>query len=146
MSMVASYGAAKGAVSSLTYSWAIDLAAHGIRCNAISATAMTRMVEHTLEHRSSPVDWPPEAMAPLVVYLLSDLSRGITGQLIRLWGNDLHLIGHPAPVPPSVSLDKVTVDQLDAAFREKLRPHLQPFSRDMSRYEGVELGPRPRNR
>jgi NAD(P)-dependent dehydrogenase (short-subunit alcohol dehydrogenase family) len=137
MSMVASYGAAKGAVSSLTYSWSIDLRKHGIRCNAISATALTRMVEHTLEHRSSPVDWPPEAMAPLVVYLLSDRSRGITGQLIRLWGNDLHLIGHPAPVPPSIRLEKFSVEQIDAAFRD-LRAHLQPFGRDMSRYEELD--------
>jgi NAD(P)-dependent dehydrogenase (short-subunit alcohol dehydrogenase family) len=135
MSMVATYGATKGAVASLTYSWAIDLRAHGIRCNAISATALTRMVGHTLEHRSSPVDWPPESMAPLVVYLLCDLSRGITGQLIRLWGNDLHLIGHAAPVAPSVRLEKCSVEQLDAAFRQQLRARLQPFGRDMSRYE-----------
>jgi len=135
MSMVATYGASKGAVASLSYSWALDLMAHGIRCNAISATALTRMVEHTLEHRSSPVTWPPESMAPLVVYLLSDLSRGITGQLIRLWGGNLHLIGHPAPIAPFLEREAWSVEDLEAAFRERLRPHLQPFARDESRYE-----------
>jgi NAD(P)-dependent dehydrogenase (short-subunit alcohol dehydrogenase family) len=135
MSMVATYGASKGAVASLSYSWAIDLMAHGIRCNAISATALTRMTEHTLEVRHSPVDWPPETMAPLVVYLLSDLSHGITGQLIRLWGGNLHLIGHPAPIAPFVEREAWSVEDLDAAFRERLGPHLQPFARDESRYE-----------
>jgi NAD(P)-dependent dehydrogenase (short-subunit alcohol dehydrogenase family) len=134
MSMVATYGATKGAVASLTYSWAIDLMPHGIRCNAISATALTRMVEHTLEHRASPVTWPPEAMAPLVVYLLSDRSVGLTGQLIRLWGGSLHLLGHPAPLAPSLEREAWSVDDLDAAFREPLRPRLQPFGRDMPRY------------
>jgi NAD(P)-dependent dehydrogenase (short-subunit alcohol dehydrogenase family) len=135
MSMVATYGATKGAVTSLTYSWALDLMAHGIRCNAISATALTRMTEHTLQHRASPVDWPPETMAPLVVYLLSDLSRGITGQMIRLWGGNLHLIGHPAPIAPFVERDGWSVEDLDAAFREHLSAHLQPFARDESCYE-----------
>jgi NAD(P)-dependent dehydrogenase (short-subunit alcohol dehydrogenase family) len=133
MSMVATYGATKGAVTSLTYSWALDLMAHGIRCNAISATALTRMTEHTLQHRASPVDWPPETMTPLVVYLLSDLSRGITGQMIRLWGGNLHLIGHPAPIPPFVERDGWSVEDLDAALRDRL--DLQSFSRDESCYE-----------
>jgi len=134
MPMVATYAATKGAVASLTYSWALDLMEHGIRCNAISATAMTRMVEHTLEHRPSPVSWPPETMAPLVVYLLSDRSRGITGQLIRLWGGSLHLIGHAAPIAPSLERESWSVDDLDAAFRGPLRSALQPFARDSSRY------------
>lgn len=134
MSMVASYGAAKGAITSLTYSWAIDLAKHGIRVNAISATALTRMVGHTLEHRASPVDWPPETMAPLVLYLLSDKSRGLTGQAIRLWGGSLELISHPSVTPTLAERETWTVDDLDRAFREELRPHLQPYGRDMDAY------------
>src|SRR5262249_26173746 len=35
------YGASKGAVSSLTYAWARELAEHGIRVNAISPNAHT---------------------------------------------------------------------------------------------------------
>ena len=108
--------------------------AAGIRCNAISPTALTRMVGHTLEHRASPVTWPPESMAPLVVYLLSDLSQGLTGQVIRLWGANLHLIGHPQPVAP-LERESWSVEDLDAAFRGPLRPQLQPFGRDSRRYE-----------
>ncbi|MCH2172706.1 SDR family oxidoreductase [Myxococcota bacterium] len=143
MSMVASYGASKGAVTSLTYSWAIDLMKHGIRVNAISATALTRMVGHTLEHRDSPVTWPPEAMAPLVVYLLSDRSQGITGQAIRLWGGSLQLIGHPSVTPTLMDRESWTVEDLDAAFRGDLRDHLQPFGRDMAAYadSGMSAGP-----
>lgn len=136
MSMVASYGAAKGAITSLTYSWAIDLAPHGIRVNAISATALTRMVDHTLEHRASPVDWPPETMAPLVLYLLSEKSAGITGQAIRLWGGSLQLISHPSVTPTLAERDSWTVEDLARAFEGELRPHLQPYGRDMGSYPG----------
>jgi len=134
VSMVASYGAAKGATNSLTYSWAIDLMKHGIRVNAISATALTRMVGHTLEHRDSPVTWPPETMAPLVLYLLSDLSRALTGQVIRLWGGSLQLIAHPSVTPTLAERETWTVEELDRVFRHELRPHLQPFGRDMQAY------------
>lgn len=134
VSMVASYGAAKGAITSLTYSWAIDLMKHGIRVNAISATALTRMVGHTLEHRNSPVTWPPESMAPLVLYLLSDLSRALTGQVIRLWGGSLQLIAHPSVTPTLAERETWTVEELDGVFRHELRPHLQPFGRDMEAY------------
>ncbi len=134
MSMVASYGAAKGAIASLTYSWAIDLMKHGIRVNAISATALTRMVGHTLEHRDSPVSWPPETMAPLVLYLLSDRSGGLTGQLIRLWGGRLQLIGHPSVSPTLAERESWSVEQLERAFDHDLRGQLQPFGRDMAAY------------
>lgn len=142
MSMVASYGAAKGAISSLTYSWAIDLMKHGIRVNAISATALTRMVGHTLEHRDSPVTWPPETMAPLVLYLLCDRSQGVTGQVIRLWGGSLQLIGHPSVTPTLAERETWSVEDLERAFDQEVRPHLQPFGRDMKVYPEGEVGSR----
>ncbi len=140
MSMVASYGAAKGAIASLTYSWAIDLMPHDIRVNAISATALTRMVDHTLEHRDSPVTWPPETMAPLVLFLLDDQSRGLTGQVIRLWGERLQLIRHPAVTPTLAERESWSVDDLARAFDREIRPHLQPFGRDMAEYPRREAG------
>jgi hypothetical protein len=77
-------------------------------------------------------------MSPLVVYLLSDLSRGITGQVIRLWGGNLHLMGHPSTVSP-LERESWSVENLDAAFRGPLRESFQPFGRDMPRY--AWLGP-----
>ena len=36
------YSAAKGALASMTYSWALDMAQHGVRVNALAPAAMTR--------------------------------------------------------------------------------------------------------
>ena len=88
------YAASKGAVASMTYSWALDLDALGIRVNAVCPLAHTRMVwksERSL--RAVPPDRTPSKVAPLVVFLLADASNGITGQLIRLNGTDLHVVG-----------------------------------------------------
>ena len=38
------YAAAKGAIASMTYTWAIELAKYGIRVNAIGPTGSTRML------------------------------------------------------------------------------------------------------
>src|SRR5207253_11354170 len=95
MRHMAAYGATKGGVASLTYTWALDLAPHGIRVNAISPIADTRMAD-ALGPRARRPGWPPEHTAPLVSFLLSDPSRGISGQVIRLNGRQLGLIAHPA--------------------------------------------------
>ncbi|MDI5978950.1 SDR family NAD(P)-dependent oxidoreductase [Amycolatopsis magusensis] len=90
----AAYSASKGAVASLTCSWAADLAEHGIRVNAISPLAWTRLVEaDEVERARMSRDLTPALAAPLVTYLLSDLSAGLTGQLIRLRGDKLPSCG-----------------------------------------------------
>jgi hypothetical protein len=131
---VAGYSASKGAVSSLTYAWAAEFRDQGIRVNALAPAAYTRQVQNTMAVRESPVVWGPEKIAPLVVYLLSDLSADITGQVVRLWGDDLHLVSHPHPMPPWLSDENWTPAGIDEAFRESLRAHLQPYARDMTEY------------
>src|SRR5439155_4055963 len=39
------YGATKAAVAALTYSWSVDVREHGVRVNAVSPNAHTRMAE-----------------------------------------------------------------------------------------------------
>jgi NAD(P)-dependent dehydrogenase (short-subunit alcohol dehydrogenase family) len=131
---VASYAASKGAIPSLTYAWAQELRDRGIRVNCLAPTALTQQVRNTMEFRPSAVVWGPEKTAPLVIYLLSDLSRNITGQVIRLWGDDLHLVSHPQAIRPSPRNEAWTIDSLDAAFREQLHDQLQPYGRDMDKY------------
>src|SRR6202021_1447468 len=89
------YGATKGATASLTYSWALDLAASAIRVNAISPIARTAMVEYGMARGESGTNIQPEHVAPLVTFLLSDDARGITGQVIRLEGPNLSLLSRP---------------------------------------------------
>ena len=134
MAMAGTYCATKGAVSSLTWAWALELRERGIRVNTIAPAAFTQMVERSLPGRPSTVDWSPTVIAPLVVFLLSGRSREITGQVVRLWGTDLHLMRHHGPMSPLITRDDWSVVSLSDAFDRTLRPHLQPYGREMTEF------------
>jgi len=133
ISRMAVYGATKGAVASLTYSWSMDLAPLGIRVNAISPLARSAMSEATYEYfvrRGEPPkpnpNVTPEQNAPLVVYLLSDLSRAVNGQVVRIDGSQLALMTHPAVLHPPLRRDSWTVADIQAAFLETLEARQIP--------------------
>jgi NAD(P)-dependent dehydrogenase (short-subunit alcohol dehydrogenase family) len=123
----AAYSASKGAVASMTYSWAVDLAEHGIRVNALAPMALTRMVwddpQARQQYGSNP---PPDRIAPIVTYLLSDLSAGITGQFIRLTGDKLHVVVQPAIKKPVLHRDQWEVEDIAKAFDGELAAALEP--------------------
>ena len=143
MPLAASYAATKGAIASLTWSWASELRDQGIRVNAIDPAAYTVQVEHTMAVRPSPVTWSPDKIAPLATYLMCDLSASITGQVVRLWGKELHLMSHHEPMPPWMSNDNWTVEKLDLAFRTGMAAHLQCYGRDMKEYVPFPAGSIP---
>lgn len=97
------YGATKGAVASLTYGWARDMAKDGIRVNAIAPLAATRMTDPSLEpgdpggaEAGVPRDLAgPDRIAPVIAFLLSDDAADITGQILRFDGKTLTLIERP---------------------------------------------------
>lgn len=125
---LATYAASKGAVASLTYSWALDLEAVGIRVNAVCPLAHTRMVwasERAL--RKCPPDRTPDRIAPLVVFLLGDRSAGITGQLIRCTGPELHIVGQPYLKSPILARDTWDAETVERAFTEVFQAHLEPY-------------------
>jgi NAD(P)-dependent dehydrogenase (short-subunit alcohol dehydrogenase family) len=132
---MAAYAATKGAVASLTYTWSMELAAAGVRVNAISPLASTRMSETTaaflaangLGQMNAGASPAPEANAPLAVFLLSDASARITGQIVRIEGSDLALVAHPAVLEPVLSTDGLwTPDGVARAFEERLGQVLVP--------------------
>jgi NAD(P)-dependent dehydrogenase (short-subunit alcohol dehydrogenase family) len=131
---VAAYAASKGAVASFTYAWAMEYRDRGIRVNALAPTAYTQQVMNTETVRSSVVHWGPEKIAPLTVYLLSDLSAHVTGQVVRMWGDDLHLYAHPHAIAPLLSNTEWTPERIAAAFRSDLDASLQVYARDMTEY------------
>jgi len=103
------YAAAKAGIIAMTMTWAKELAKHQITVNAIRATAMTKMTEPLLaravKHANEagmPIPkpeelgiYPPEAAAPLVVFLASDEAALINGRVIGIDGPQLVLWATP---------------------------------------------------
>ncbi|MGW4485679.1 SDR family NAD(P)-dependent oxidoreductase [Amycolatopsis sp. NPDC004368] len=122
------YAASKGAVASLTYSWALDLEQHGIRANAVCPVAHTRMVwksERAL--RACPPERTPSRIAPVVLFLLGDGSAGITGQMIRCNGPQLHVMGQPFLKQPILERQVWDTETVQNAFDEVFSAHLENY-------------------
>ena len=89
------YSAAKAGIASLVRSAALVLHEYGVTANAVAPVAQTRMTADV-----PGVDYMPEAaeIAPLVVYLLSDAARGITGQMYTAAGARIAVWAQPEEV------------------------------------------------
>ena len=77
------YASAKGGIISLTKSAALALKRYGINANCIAPSAKTRMSENVPFEIEAGA---PEDVAPLAVYLLSDVARDITAQVYTVVG------------------------------------------------------------
>ncbi len=85
------YGAAKSGIASMSIIAAKELGRHGVTVNAIAPGARTRMTENLGGGRPAPAEgeWDPRApdnIAPLVTWLASAESKGITGQVFLVGG------------------------------------------------------------
>jgi NAD(P)-dependent dehydrogenase (short-subunit alcohol dehydrogenase family) len=102
------YGASKGAVSSFTFTAAVEMKGTGVRVNAVSPNAETRMLDDFDQFMLARGQWqrpalpPPEHNVGMHLYLLSDLSRHLTGQIIGLRATgELYIASHPAILLPA---------------------------------------------
>jgi hypothetical protein len=69
----------------------------------------------------------PERNAPAVVYLLSDAASAVHGQVVRIDGDELSLVCHPAVLGTGISDPEWTVERVAAAFATNLAASLQPL-------------------
>jgi NAD(P)-dependent dehydrogenase (short-subunit alcohol dehydrogenase family) len=101
----ANYAAAKLGIVGLSKSIALDMARYNVRSNCVSPFAWSRLIG------TIPAETPaekerverikqmgPEKIAPLVVYLASDLSEGVTGQIFAARMNEIFLMGQSRPI------------------------------------------------
>ncbi|MEU1515202.1 SDR family oxidoreductase [Streptomyces sp. NPDC005811] len=133
------YGATKGAVASMTYCWAMELAPHGVRVNAISPLGLTGQTTTSAAfadtHRLASMSGlgtgnKPDASAnaPVAVYLLSEKSHRVTGQIVRIEGTALSLIAHPAVREPILRRESGwSADVIAEVFEGELGGHLVPL-------------------
>jgi NAD(P)-dependent dehydrogenase (short-subunit alcohol dehydrogenase family) len=126
MPRYSAYAATKGAIASLTYSWALDGDEYGIRVNAIAPYARTYMSLLTPTLAPNPPD--PALIAPLVSYLVSDKSDGISGQFFRFTSEELSLIRHPHDKEPILKKDRWTFDDIAIAIDGELSKNMEEVS------------------
>ncbi|MGB4137375.1 MAG: SDR family oxidoreductase, partial [Microbacterium sp.] len=98
MAHLSAYGATKAGVVALTVAASIELAERGIRVNALSPLASTRMSDQADRYHAARYGRPvtdrsgmasADSIASALVYLVSDASAALTGQVIRFDGRTL---------------------------------------------------------
>ncbi|MGW2614530.1 SDR family oxidoreductase [Streptomyces sp. NPDC001500] len=98
------YSAAKAGVVALTLVAAAELARYGVQVNAIAPAARTRMTRHTFaETMAAPAAgfdaMAPENVSPLVVWLGSAASEGVTGRVFETEGGRITVMDGWRPGP-----------------------------------------------
>ncbi|MCC6873062.1 MAG: SDR family oxidoreductase [Sandaracinaceae bacterium] len=112
---------ASGAVLGLTRSAAIELRKHRVRVNAVAPTARTRLTEHLpLFQGIAPSSMTPEQVAPVVVFLLSDLATEVTGEIVGAAGNRIYAL-RARETPGSFGDVEWTAERIAAAWTDITR-------------------------
>jgi NAD(P)-dependent dehydrogenase (short-subunit alcohol dehydrogenase family) len=101
----ANYSAAKAGIAGLSKSIALDMARFGVRSNCIAPYAWTRLIgaiptetdaDKARVERIKAMG--SEKIAPLAVFLLSDLATGVSGQIFTVRKNEIFLMSQPRPI------------------------------------------------
>jgi NAD(P)-dependent dehydrogenase (short-subunit alcohol dehydrogenase family) len=135
------YAAAKAGIASMTIVMARELERIGVRVNAIAPVARTRLTEAVagdfMNAKEGEFDrFAPENISAVVAWLASDLSDGITGQVVKVTGGQVQLLRGWRPVTEANDDKPWTIDSVNgvtgALFAKDDRgvppfmPELQP--------------------
>jgi NAD(P)-dependent dehydrogenase (short-subunit alcohol dehydrogenase family) len=140
------YAGAKGAIASMTYTWAGELARYGIRVNAISPSGTTRM-SATAKIGGKTVELPfidPTLNGAFVAFLCSDEAGYVTGQIFGTGGDRVVLLEQPRYGTGMFKPGGWGVDDLHQHFKSILGNRLEPFGlmkRPYAFYDGVRKPP-----
>lgn len=142
----ANYAAAKAGIASLSRAIAIDMQRFGIRSNCIAPFAWSRLIS-TMPQEAMERNFDvekmksvsPEKLAPLVIFLLSDLSDEVTGQIFAARKNEIFLMSQPRPVRQIHKDGGWTVDAIAQTMLPSFKPALVPLesSADVFAWEAI---------
>ncbi len=115
----ANYAAAKLGIVGLSKGIALDMARFNVRSNCVSPFAWSRMIG------TIPTDTPeqearvdkikkmtPDKIAPLAIFLVSDLAKGVTGQIMAARMHELFLFNQNRPIRSVHSADGWTPQKI----------------------------------
>jgi len=101
----ANYAAAKLGIVGLSKGIALDMARFNVRSNCVSPFAWSRMIgtipTETPEEKARVEKiqrMTPDKIAPLAIFLVSDLAKGVTGQIMAARMHELFLFNQHRPV------------------------------------------------
>ncbi len=124
------YAGAKGALASMTYTWAIELARYGIRVNAISPSGTTRMSATYKGPDGKDVELPfvdPTRNGAFMAFLCSDEANYITGQIFGTGADRVIVVEQPKYGTGMFKPGGWSVVDLVESFKGTLGKKLEPF-------------------
>lgn len=136
------YASVKAGLVAMARTWSLELARAGITANAVVPTALSPMTatipayadlyerfvageEIPAEFRHDHALGSPDDVAPLIVWLASEASEGVTGQAIGIGGDRLTLYAHPTALDAAYSDGGWTADGIDDAWRTQFASQAQ---------------------
>jgi NAD(P)-dependent dehydrogenase (short-subunit alcohol dehydrogenase family) len=114
------YAAAKAGIASMTIVMARELERIGVRVNAIAPVARTRLTESLAGDAMKPKEgefdrFAPENISAVAGWLASDLSAGVTGQVLKVIGGQVQLLRGWRPVTEATDEKPWTITAIDEA-------------------------------
>ena len=101
----ANYAAAKLGICALSKSIALDMGRFNVRSNCIAPFAWTRMTNTIPARNEAEIArvrrlqaMTPDKIAPMAVYLLSDLAAEVNAQIFGVRNNEIFLMNQPRPI------------------------------------------------
>ena len=132
----ANYAAAKMGIVGLSKSIALDMARFNVRSNCVSPFAWSRLIgtipTQTAEERARVErvkTMTAEKIAPLAVFLASDLAKDVTGQIFAVRKNEVFLVSQPRPLRSMQRSDGWTPQTLVEHMLPAMQASFYPLER-----------------
>jgi NAD(P)-dependent dehydrogenase (short-subunit alcohol dehydrogenase family) len=132
----ANYAAAKMGIVGLSKSIALDMARFNVRSNCLSPFAWSRLIG-TIPTQTSEEQarvervktMTAEKIAPLAVFLASDLAKDVTGQIFGVRKNEIFLMSQPRPLRSMQRSDGWTPQTLAEHMLPAMKASFYPLER-----------------
>src|SRR5262249_4046574 len=151
----ANYAAAKLGIVGLSKSIALDMARYKVRSNCVSPFAWSRLIG------TIPVETPEQKarieriqntmtaskIAPICVFLASDLSKDVSGQIFAVRKDEIFLMSQSRPIRGAHRDGGWTPQAIAETMLPAFKSALYPFDRSQAVFNSEPLdGPTPRDR